>query len=567
MRSGYRLGLGLCVSLALAGPCRPPDPARAQADVLPGSRRPELEPFEEGERQAPPLDLPPIPPAGAEPGVLAPGLRVRVRAFRVEGSSVFSEAELAVATAPFRGREIGSAELLQARDAVTKLYVDAGYLSSGAVVPDQSVEEGIVVLRVVEGALESIEVDGAEHFRPGYFRARLERAGRAPLNVFDLELQLQRFQRDPLVERVRARLEPGSRQGLSRLRLEIEESRFYGLGLGFSNENSPSVGSYTGHVRPQLANLLGFGDVLAGEFEGSDGLLEGDLSFSAPLPPFDTRLGLQWQYVEGQVVEEPFGALDIESEATTYGIALSQPLLRSRSHQLVAGVVGEYRRSRTRLLGECFAFVPGASSCVSEVSVLRLFGEWAWATRRNAVAARSTLSVGVHALGSTDLGGGLPDSEYLAWLGQLQWAHRLPDSLLGSEVLARVDTQLANDPLLGIEKFAVGGMRTVRGYREYEFVRDEGVVASVEVRVPVWRDARRRPAVQLAPFLDFGRSWNHGAGSDAVTLASVGIGLRVAPFPWLQGELYWGHALEDTPQVGDDIQNDGIHFALTFVPF
>jgi hemolysin activation/secretion protein len=570
MRSSSRIGivLGLCVPIAFAAPCLLPGPARAQGEVLPGAERPELEPFEE-ERPPEGLELPPLPPeAPAGPEALAPGLRVLVREFRVEGSSVFSEAELAEATAPWSGREIDSAELLQARDAVTQLYLDAGYLTSGATVLDQDVEEGVVVLRAVEGALESIDVEGAERFRPGYFRTRLRRAARAPLNVFDLERQLQLFQRDPLIERVQARLEPGSRRGLSRLRIAVEESRFYGLALGFANDNSPSVGSYTGEARPYVANLLRYGDVWAGEFEISDGLRQADADFSIPLPPFDTSLGFHFQYAEGDVVEDPFDVLEIESETTTWSLSLRQPLLRTRLHEIAAGVIGEYRRSRTRLLGECFAFVPGTSECVSKVSVLRFLGEWGYATRRNAIAARSTLSLGLHALGSTDRGEGLPDSEYLAWLGQVQWAHRLPDSLLGSEVLARVDAQLSNDALLGIEKFSVGGMRTVRGYRENQLVRDSGVVASVELRVPVWRDARRRPVIQLAPFVDFGRSWNHGAGGEAETLSSVGIGLRASPFRWLFGELYWGHALDDVPKPGDrDLQDEGLHFALTVVPF
>ena len=86
-----------------------------------------------------------------------------------------------------------------------------------------------------------VEVEGTVRFQPGYVRARLGRAGRAPVNVFELEQQLQLFQRDPRIARVQAKLEPGTRRGLSRLRLTVEEHRFYGLGFGFSNGNSPET--------------------------------------------------------------------------------------------------------------------------------------------------------------------------------------------------------------------------------------------------------------------------------------------------------------------------------------
>ena len=203
-------------------------------------------------------------------------------------------------------------------------------------------------------------------------------------------------------------------------------------------------------------------------------------------------------------------------------------------------------------------------------------GAWTWATPRNVIAARSTLSVGLDAFGSTQLDSPppdseflpLPDSDFLAWLGQAQWAHRLPDSLLNSELIARLDVQIASEALVGIEKFAVGGMRTVRGYRENQFVRDNGVVASLELRIPVLRDRRGRSMVELAPFVDYGHSWNDGPVDELFeTIASVGIGLRVSPWKWLNGEFYWGGRLKKAPKLSDDPQNLGIHFAVRITSF
>jgi hemolysin activation/secretion protein len=287
-----------------------------------------------------------------------------------------------------------------------------------------------------------------------------------------------------------------------------------------------------------------------------------------PLPPFDTSLELTFQDADSDVVEEPFDDLDIQSDSTTWGIGIRQPVWRTTLFELHLGATGEYRTSETLLLDECFAFVEGTSDCESQVSVLRLSADGVFATRSDVVAARSMVSVGEPVFGATDRSGDIPDSEFVAWLLQLQWAHRLPAWLLESESLVRVDTQLANDQLLGIEKFAVGGLRTVRGYRENQLVRDNGVVASIELRVPVWRDERGRGLVQLAPFFDYGRSWDDGEVGLADTLTSAGIGVRVAPLEWLRGELYWGHGFDDIDDEGDyDLQDDGIHFLLTVVAF
>jgi hemolysin activation/secretion protein len=73
--------------------------------------------------------------------------------------------------------------------------------------------------------------------------------------------------------------------------------------------------------------------------------------------------------------------------------------------------------------------------------------------------------------------------------------------------------------------------------------------------------------VQLAPFFDYGRSWDEEFITQKQEIASVGVGIRLSPWEWLQGELYWGGRLKKVLKTGDDIQNDGIHFAVYITPF
>ena len=47
----------------------------------------------------------------------------------------------------------------------------------------------------------------------------------------------------------------------------------------------------------------------------------------------------------------------------------------------------------------------------------------------------------------------------------------------------------------------------------------------------------------------------------------MGVGVRVAPFEWLRGSVYWGHRLKDVPNPHDSIQDDGIHFEITAIAF
>ena len=73
----------------------------------------------------------------------------------------------------------------------------------------------------------------------------------------------------------------------------------------------------------------------------------------------------------------------------------------------------------------------------------------------------------------------------MAWLGQFQWARRFGER--DYQVIFKSNLQLANDPLLPMEKCALGGLETVRGYPENTLVRDECFVASLEFRVPVYQ--------------------------------------------------------------------------------
>ncbi len=129
---------------------------------------------------------------------------------------------------------------------------------------------------------------------------------------------------------------------------------------------------------------------------------------------------------------------------------------------------------------------------------------------------------------------------------------------------------VSDDPLLPVEKFAVGGARTVRGYRENQFVRDNGVVASLEWRFPVFPDKKRdgRYRLQLVPFIDFGRSWDEDdtlSTSEAESISSIGLGFLWEPTPAWHIELFLGHAFDDVDNPNDDdLQDDGVHFRLSY---
>src|SRR5262249_34550140 len=114
----------------------------AFAQIAPAEHPPLEQPALPGflrEAPRPGFVLPPPPP---ERGPRRSGLSVVVTRFRVTGATVLSESELQQVLAPWTGRRLGDEDLEEARRAITARYVAAGYINSGAVVPDQTIAGG-----------------------------------------------------------------------------------------------------------------------------------------------------------------------------------------------------------------------------------------------------------------------------------------------------------------------------------------------------------------------------------------------------------------------------------------
>ena len=545
----------------------------AQVFDRPADQRPELPPFEPLEpllEELPSVVLPPMRPSPTEPGAAPLAPRFTARGFEVTGSSVFSKEELREVLEPYLGRELGTNDLVAIRNALTQLYIDAGYVTSGAQIPNQDLQDGMIDIWIIEGSLTSVEITGEQYFRAGRLRDRVTLGITRPLNVNKLESNLQLLQQDPRIRQLHARLGPGERPGESVLIVSVEETRPYSISLEMDNYVPPSFGSYRGEVSVTHRNLLGFGDELRGSFAMSEGLKRFEGHYEFPLNARGTLLRARSTYSESEIVEEPFDALEIETEYQAYSIAIEHPLIRSPTTELMAGLLFEWRRADTcfnvleDLIGcDPFSFIgAGAVDGRISVSVLRFSQEWRHRERNQIFAARSTLSVGLPILGARSHGVD-PDGKFVAWLGQFQWARRYARNI---QTIFRTDVQLTNDSVPTLEQFPVGGHASVRGYRENQLVRDQGVVASLELRLPVWR-AEGRSILELAPFADFGYSTNRSRSTvNPDVLASVGIGLRVSPVSNVVGELYWGHQLNQGPSSGD-IQDDGIHFRLRWDAF
>jgi len=495
-----------------------------------------------------------------------PPIQVFVKELKVVGYTVFSDQEIHAIIHPYQNRLITTEDLETVRRALTLLYVDKGYINSGAIIPDQGIEDGVVTLEIIEGTLDEIDVvvEGAKHFHPFYFRSRIRLGVEEPLNVRPLQERLQLLLLDSRVQRLNSELKPGSHLGSSELHVRVKEASPYRAWAEFNNFQSPTIGAERGLGTVAHQNLLGLGDVFQftyGQSKGLDPLIDG--SYTLPITPYDTTLEFQYRRNNFKDVSNTFKDLDIKSKTQIFTFTLRQPIYRNLQDEVALSLTGEHLENNTSLLGSGFAFTPGyTNNGHAKITALRFAQEWTRRQSNQVFAIRSRFSMGLDIFDATNnrVNKDDPDSHFFVWLGQAQWVRRIDP--WGIQFLTSSALQIANDSLFPLQQFAVGGRFSVRGYRENTLVRDNAFLFSVETRLPVLPSVFGDNVLYFAPFVDVGHSWNAQVTTPSPkTLASVGTGVRINIFDRAQANVYWGMQLNHVsdPPPGGNLQDHGVH--------
>lgn len=509
------------------------------------------------------FSLPPVAPDGAAAVPGAPS--IVLERIRFAGNSVVSTEDLQAVAAPFLGKPLGAADIETLRQKVTLLYVGRGYVNSGAVLAADALEHGTLTLRIIEGRLKEIRLRGLDGLDEHYVADRLAK-GDEPLNIQTLGERFQLLLTDPLFARMNGQLLPDVERGKAILSVDIERARPYQLSLSANNYRPVSIGAESATLSGWIRNLTGHGDLF--EASRQDPLGDGKASRTAlgwrmPLNTRGTLLSLNYDEGASAVIEQPLQPLDVQSRLVGKDIGISQTLFETMRHKLSIGLNRVVRENRTTLLGVPFSFAPGEPSGTSKAWDWRFWQEYAHRWENQVIALRSTFTNGEN--NQLDAGtalGATPPPRYRIWLGQAQYAHRLLDN--GSQFILRLNIQDSPQRLIAMEGMAVGGVNTVRGYRENQLVRDNGVVANVELDFPLLADGAHQLSLNLAPFFDHGRARN--TGEEPVVISSAGLAARLR-WQGLAVDLAVARRQQRSATVtssGASLQDKGIHLQVSY---
>ncbi|MCU0535170.1 MAG: ShlB/FhaC/HecB family hemolysin secretion/activation protein [Hydrococcus sp. Prado102] len=482
---------------------------------------------------------------------------LKIKQVKVLGNTAFKKSELDAAIARFIGQKITLTRLEEIREAIANLYIQEGYVTSGAYLPVQDLSSSTIVIQVVEGQLEKIEIRGLERLQESYISDRLKSATEKPLNINRLEKALQLLQLNPLIKTIRAELKQGRAPGLNVLEVEAIEADAFSVGLQFNNYESPVIGELQGAAIVEHQNLLGFGDRAYASYGVTEGLDKFNISYAVPFNAQNGTVKVEYNSGDNRIVEE-FEDLGIRAESERLLIAVRQPLVQSPSEEFTLFMALDLQESRTFILEDFpFSFTVGPERGKSRVTALRLGQEWLSRSTDGVIGARSQFSIGLDWFDATVNDSGT-DGQFFSWQGQFQWVEKLDEDIT---FLVRTTAQLTPDSLLPIEQFDIGGIDTVRGYRQNLRVGDNGLSASAEVRFLLFND-EDWGSLEVAPFVDFGTVWSERTDAlEPNTLVSTGASLRWQWQDSLFVRLDYGIPLVEVENRGDSLQESGLSFS------
>ena len=513
---------------------------------------------EERLRRPPPTEVPEraivpieIPPEGELPPVAVGTPPFRVLKVVVDGATVLPEKMARSLAAPVINQTIQLQDLRKVAQAVTRWYRGQGYVTSRAVVPAQTVEAGAVHLRVVEGRVGQIRVEGNRYFSTELLTRYIHIQPGEILRMSRIEEALVQINSNP-DRKVKLVLAPSTEPEKTDLILQITDQKPFHAHYGVDTLGTKETGQVRQSVLVSHGNATGHDDRIAvrGIISEFHGLTGGLLSYLRPLTSSGWAATLDISGVKTEVGGDQKGLL-ARGNAITVSPGLIVPLVRRTAWEM-EGVVGfDWKRIRTQL--------DDRANSKDDLRVARFGTNFLQQDDRGRSLIVQELRVGIPNI----LGGSYPEDiaasrakaggSFVRWVANVV---RIQKFLWGTSLVLRGSGQLTSDRLVPGEQFRLGGFDTVRGYPEGVYLADTGYQSTVELRAPLekilpdvgthewalWNRLRR--SLQLVGFWDFAEGFLRSpqSGEDAdMRLSGVGCGFRLRPTSQstLQADFGW----------------------------
>lgn len=433
------------------------------------------------------------------PCLFAQDVKFFVRKIEIKGNTLLSESEIASVISGFHGRELGLLELKEASKKLTELYHKKGYILARAYVPDQNIEDGVVVFQVLQGNIGEIKIEGNKGYSSKFIRYFLSPAiKKGVLHYPNFQKALLLINEFPDIE-VKSFFKEGKEAGTTDIVIQVEDKTPFHVELNYNNFGSKYQGVNRAGVDISHGNLTGRGDYMEWQMV---------FSFPSQQDPFITGTYIIPVSREGAKLFASYASaavklgrelqiLEIKGGANIFGVGLTYPLFRTESEGSNISMSFYHKDIENFILGDILV----SRDKLREI-VLGYNASWKTNSNRRIIDVNLTQGLGT-------LFDGMPNDDELA--SRELAGNSFTKINLNAAYIMKIFTdkflilrgqgQLAFNLLTPTEQFAIGGPDSVRGFPQSAYSGDSGWNVLIELRIPLSGKAANN-IIQGALFLD-----------------------------------------------------------------
>lgn len=485
--------------------------------------------------------------------------------YRVEGATLLPVILVEQVVYPHLGEKKTLADVEKAREALEKAYHGAGYLTVLVNIPQQRVDGGVVTLVVTEAPVGRLRVVESRYFSLGEIRAATPELAEGTVPNFNqMQKELAALNRSG-DRKITPVLRPGVTPGTVEVDLKVlDQLPFHGNVEANDRYSQDTTRSrLTANLR--WDNLWqkqhGLGITLQIAPQETEESRVFSASYTVPLASGNY---LAFYGVKSTSDVAAVGTLNVIGDGVIFGARHIVPLRGKEDffHTVTLGV--DYKNFQ-----QSVALIEGGNFD-TPISYMPFTLGWdgTWLGRGRVSKFGAAFNFHIRGLVGDEQEfaekryKGRSDYAYLRGLFSHEetWAK-------GWGIQARGGWQIAAQPLVSNEQYAIGGVDTVRGYLESTALGEDGLSLSLEARTPNLAKhlGDLFDEVHLLAFVDGGSVHVRDplpGQDDNFNLAGTGLGLRLSSWHGVTAGLDWAVALQS---MGDTGQGDSrAHFRLGY---
>ncbi|EFM2337299.1 ShlB/FhaC/HecB family hemolysin secretion/activation protein [Escherichia coli] len=488
------------------------------------------------------------------------------------------EAALQKQVAGYLRRPLTFTGLSEMTQGVTDLYRQKGLLVARAILPPQTIRDGVLTVQIIPGRYDSAQVSNASVLRSSVVARMVSTT--TPQGEVVTRKQLERvallLNEIPGVS-ASVSLKEGQKSGTSALDISVKPGKRLGGYVGLDNQGNTVTGRSRVMAGFYASELLGFGDQLRVDlldaWENSD-LFNGALDYSLLVGGAGTRVGASYSHLNYHYNVNGLGGFDGYSD--NWGVYVTQPWIRTArarvdvrldaGQQFLTDTYPQFfsifasgeRKSRKQVDYGSLSLLGSVASTPGGITAFNLQGTTGNMDYRNAAAASFS---------------GGSDNDVTGQFSRLNWLVSHDQQVWGPfSFYASLNGQAASRNLDSSQKFLMGGPGAVRAYDVGDGSVDTGNVMTAEVRsdwaIPVTRWLGNDPKLTLATFYDYGhgkqnkndvnqRTGRPLIGNDnSFSLAGAGLYATVADANNYALTMTWAHRTGDVDPVSGSSDHD-----------